>query len=78
MNKVTIVGAGIAGIGAALRPLERGFHMRLLEQDNGMGGGLRACHLPDDSGGSQPHCAAPRARPRRAAPIQGEVRTTRP
>ena len=37
MNKVTIVGAGIAGMSAALRLLERGFHVTLLEQDNFMG-----------------------------------------
>ncbi len=53
MNQVTIVGAGIAGMTAALRLLERGFHVRLLEQDDFMGGMLRACHFPDDPGGDR-------------------------
>ena len=53
MNTVTIVGAGIAGMSAALRLLERGFKVRLLEQDNFMGGMLRACHFPDDPGGDR-------------------------
>lgn len=46
MHKVTIVGAGIAGMSAALRLLERGFHVTLLEQDDFMGGMMRACHFP--------------------------------
>ena len=53
MNQVTIVGAGIAGMSAALRLLERGFQVRLLEQDNFMGGMLRACHFPNDPGGDR-------------------------
>ena len=46
MQKVTIVGAGIAGMSAALRLLERGFHVTLLEQDDFMGGMMRACEFP--------------------------------
>lgn len=56
MRKVTIVGAGIAGMSAALRLLERGFQVRLLEQDEFMGGMLRACILPEDpQGGRHEH-----------------------
>ena len=53
MRKVTIVGAGIAGMSAALRLLQRGFHVTLLEQDVFMGGMLRACELPDDPHGGR-------------------------
>ena len=47
MPKVTIVGAGIAGLSAALRLLERGFEVQLIEQDKFYGGMLRAYHLDD-------------------------------
>jgi hypothetical protein len=47
MPEVTIVGGGIAGLTAALRLLERGFSVTLLEQDNFLGGMLRAA-LCDD------------------------------
>lgn len=53
MRKVAIVGAGIAGMSAALRLLERGFHVTLLEQDGFMGGMLRACEFPDESSGDR-------------------------
>ncbi len=53
MRKVTIVGAGIAGMSAALRLLERGFHVTLLEQDNFMGGMMRACEFPDERNGDR-------------------------
>ncbi|NRF66880.1 oleate hydratase [Aquincola sp. S2] len=53
MRKVTIVGAGIAGMSAALRLLERGFHVTLLEQDDFMGGMLRACTFPDERNGDR-------------------------
>ena len=42
MKRVTIVGAGVAGMTAALRLLERGFHVRLYEQDDFVGGMLRS------------------------------------
>lgn len=42
MHKVTIVGAGIAGLTASLRLLERGYHVTLFEQDNFIGGMLRS------------------------------------
>ena len=38
MAEVTIVGAGIAGLTAALRLLQRGFRITLLDQDNFIGG----------------------------------------
>lgn len=44
MHKVTIVGAGIAGLTASLRLLERGYHVTLYEQDNFIGGMLRSHH----------------------------------
>jgi hypothetical protein len=47
MPEVTIVGGGIAGLTAALRLLERGFEVTLLEQDDFLGGMLRAA-LCDD------------------------------
>jgi hypothetical protein len=47
MPEVTIVGGGIAGLTAALRLLERGFDVTLMEQDNFLGGMLRAA-LCDD------------------------------
>ncbi len=53
MRKVTIVGAGVAGMSAALRLLQRGFHVTLLEQDNFMGGMMRACHFPDENNGDR-------------------------
>ncbi|HEY4044215.1 MAG TPA: FAD-dependent oxidoreductase [Rhodopila sp.] len=42
MAKVIIVGAGMAGLAAALRLLQRGFDVTLLEQDNFLGGKLGA------------------------------------
>lgn len=42
MKRATIVGAGVAGMTAALRLLERGFHVRLYEQDGFVGGMLRS------------------------------------
>jgi zeta-carotene desaturase len=53
MRNVTIVGAGIAGMTAALRLLERGFHVTLLEQDAFMGGMLRACTFDDEATGDR-------------------------
>lgn len=47
MPEVTIVGGGIAGLTAALRLLERGFDVTLMEQDDFLGGMLRAA-LCDD------------------------------
>jgi hypothetical protein len=45
MPQATIVGAGIAGLAAALRLLERGFDITVLEQDDFLGGKLGAhCH----------------------------------
>jgi phytoene dehydrogenase-like protein len=38
MAEVMIVGAGIAGLTAALRLLQRGFRVTLLDQDNFIGG----------------------------------------
>lgn len=49
MHKVTIIGAGIAGLASALRLLERGFHVTLYEQDNFIGGMLRS-HCEHDRG----------------------------
>jgi uncharacterized protein with NAD-binding domain and iron-sulfur cluster len=42
MAQVTIVGAGIAGLSAALRLVERGFDVTVLEQDGFIGGKLGA------------------------------------
>ena len=42
MKRVTIVGAGVAGMSAALRLLERGFHVTLYEQDDFVGGMLHS------------------------------------
>lgn len=42
MPQVTIVGAGIAGLAAALRLVERGFDVTVLEQDDFLGGKLGA------------------------------------
>jgi hypothetical protein len=42
MPQVTIVGAGIAGLAAALRLIERGFDVTVLEQDGFIGGKLGA------------------------------------
>ncbi|MBJ6370709.1 FAD-dependent oxidoreductase [Sedimentitalea arenosa] len=42
MKTVTIVGAGVAGMSAALRLLERGFHVTLYEQDEFVGGMLHS------------------------------------
>ncbi|MGO8917894.1 MAG: FAD-dependent oxidoreductase [Stellaceae bacterium] len=42
MPQVTIVGAGIAGLAAALRLVERGFDVIVLEQDGFLGGKLGA------------------------------------
>lgn len=42
MPQVTIVGAGIAGLTAALRLVERGFDVTVLEQDSFIGGKLGA------------------------------------
>ena len=52
MHKVSIVGAGIAGLTASLRLLERGYHVTLYEQDNFIGGMLRSHHEHD--GGKYP------------------------
>ena len=42
MQHVTIVGAGLAGMTASLRLLERGFHVTLYEQDDFLGGMMRS------------------------------------
>src|SRR5258708_13878535 len=42
MPEVTIVGAGIAGLAAALRLAERGFKVTLYEQNDFLGGKLGA------------------------------------
>lgn len=42
VRRVTIVGAGMAGMSAALRLLERGFHVRVYEQDEFVGGMLHS------------------------------------
>lgn len=47
MQKVIIVGAGIAGLTASLRLLERGFQVKLYEQDDFIGGMLRSHHEHD-------------------------------
>ena len=53
MPEVTIVGAGIAGLTATLRLLERGFRVRLLEQDDFIGGKWGAYKHPGRSGHDQ-------------------------
>src|SRR6185503_4699797 len=49
MPEVTIVGGGIAGLTSALRLLQRGFDVTLMEQDDFLGGMMRAalCDDPD-------------------------------
>src|SRR4051812_40980439 len=47
MPEVTIVGGGIAGLTSALRLLERGFEVTLIEQDPFLGGMLRAAACDD-------------------------------
>ena len=47
MPEVTIVGGGIAGLTSALRLLERGFAVTLMEQDPFLGGMLRAAQCDD-------------------------------
>jgi predicted NAD/FAD-dependent oxidoreductase len=42
MPQVTVIGAGIAGLAAALRLLERGFHVTVLEKHTYLGGKLGA------------------------------------
>ncbi len=42
MSRVTIIGAGIAGLSAALRLIERGFQVTMLEQNHFAGGKLGA------------------------------------
>jgi uncharacterized protein with NAD-binding domain and iron-sulfur cluster len=42
MPQVTVIGAGIAGLAAALRLVERGFDVTLFEQDDFLGGKLGA------------------------------------
>ena len=50
-QKVTIIGAGIAGLTAALRLAERGYEVTLFERDNFIGGKFRATEWfsPDKS-----------------------------
>jgi hypothetical protein len=50
MPEVTIVGAGIAGLAAALRLLQRGFAVRLCEQDEFIGGKWGALRHPAGPG----------------------------
>ena len=52
MPEVTIVGAGIAGLTAALRLLQRGFVVRLCEQDEFIGGKWGALRQPEATGGN--------------------------
>jgi Flavin containing amine oxidoreductase len=47
MPKVVIVGAGIAGLTAALRLVERGFDVTIYEEDSFIGGKLGAHNHPD-------------------------------
>jgi hypothetical protein len=49
MPSVTIIGAGIAGLTAALRLVERGFAVTLLEQNKFIGGKLSAHQSPPES-----------------------------
>jgi phytoene dehydrogenase-like protein len=42
MPNVTIVGAGMAGLTAALRLAERGYEVTVFERDNFVGGKFRA------------------------------------
>ncbi|MEM9010194.1 MAG: FAD-dependent oxidoreductase [Pseudomonadota bacterium] len=46
MRKVVIVGAGLAGLTATLRLLERNYHVTLYEQDDFVGGMMRAFDDP--------------------------------
>ena len=46
VNKVTIIGAGMAGMSAALRLLERGFEVTLYEQDDFVGGMMHSYQDP--------------------------------
>jgi zeta-carotene desaturase len=55
MHKVKIVGAGIAGLTAALRLLERGYHVTLYEQDNFIGGMLRSHEEYDHGSNPREH-----------------------
>jgi hypothetical protein len=49
MPEVTIVGAGIAGLSAALRLVERGFSVAIFEQNHFLGGKLGAHQRPPSS-----------------------------
>lgn len=55
MADVTIVGAGIAGLSAALRLLERGFSVEVLEQDDFVGGKWGA-HKEPGTNDYHEHC----------------------
>ena len=46
VNKVVIIGAGMAGLSAALRLLERGFEVTLYEQDDFVGGMMHSYKDP--------------------------------
>ena len=48
-----IIGAGMAGLSASLRLLQRGFEVTLVEQDDFMGGMMRACTFPDEDTGDR-------------------------
>jgi NAD(P)-binding Rossmann-like domain/Flavin containing amine oxidoreductase len=47
MPQVTIIGAGIAGLSAALRLIERGFGVTIFEEDDFIGGKLGAHNHPE-------------------------------
>ena len=47
VNKVVIIGAGMAGMSAALRLLERGFEVTLYEQDDFVGGMMHSFQDPN-------------------------------